>query len=241
MAHHDQASLKFEDAFRRIEESGDVTDAIAAMRDSYAVSHITYHLAQTVAGTVDAPFVRTTYPAEWVSRYLLKGYVAVDPIVRQGMQRSLPFLWSDVESSPEAGEMLADAFRHGLGANGYSIPVIDRARRRALVSINDGMNPDWDACVAEHRESWNELAHVIHRKALLELYGESDPAPALSPREIECLHWTALGKDAKAIAILLGISDHTARDYLKSARFKLNCASLSQAVTKALKLRMINP
>ncbi len=241
MAEQDAASLKFEEAFRRIEESSDVAEAIAAMRDIYGVSHLTYHHAQTVTGTVDAPFVRTTYPAEWVARYLLKGYVAIDPIVREGMQRSLPFLWSDVESTPEVMEMLTDAFRHGLGSNGYSIPVIDRNRRRALVSINDAGRKDWNVYVAEHRENWAELAHAIHNKALFELYGQNDPAPQLSPREVECLHWTALGKDAKAIAILLGISDHTARDYLKSARFKLNCATLSQAVTKAIKLRMINP
>jgi LuxR family transcriptional regulator, quorum-sensing system regulator CinR len=234
-------SLTFEEAFNRIDESGNVNDAIVAMRDVYGVSHLTYHHAQTVAGTIDAPFVRTTYPAEWVARYLLKGYVAIDPIVREGMQRSLPFLWSDVEATPEAGDMLADAVRHGLGPYGYSIPITDRARRRALLSINDTSRPDWPDYVASHREGWSELAHAIHRKALFELYGEHDPAPPLSPREIECLHWTALGKDAKAIAILLSISDHTARDYLKSARFKLNCATLSQAVTKAIKLRMINP
>lgn len=241
MAEQHAASLKFEEAFRRIEEGKDVAEAISAMRDIYEVSHITYHHAQTVTGAVDAPFVRTTYPAEWVARYLLKGYVAVDPIVREGMQRSLPFLWSDVESTPDVMEMLTDAFRHGLGANGYSIPVIDRSRRRALVSINDATRQDWNAYVAEHRENWAELAHAIHNKALFELYGQNDPAPTLSPREVECLHWTALGKDAKAIAILLGISDHTARDYLKSVRFKLNCATLSQAVTKAIKLRIINP
>lgn len=211
------------------------------MRDVYGFAHLTYHYAQTMIGKVDAPYVRTTYPPDWIARYLMKGYVTVDPIVKEGTLRSLPFLWSEVEPTAEAMDMLMDAMRYGLGANGYSIPVTDRMRRRALVSINDGSDDDWEAYVAIHRASWHDLAQSLHRKALHELFGEEDPAPALSPREIECLHWTALGKDWKAIAILLSISEHTARDYLKSARFKLNCATLSQAVSKAIKLRLINP
>ncbi|UXN76124.1 autoinducer binding domain-containing protein (plasmid) [Devosia sp. A8/3-2] len=54
------------------------------MRDHYGLSHVTYHLAQTVVGKVDSPFVRTTYPDSRVARYLLKGYIHIDPITREG-------------------------------------------------------------------------------------------------------------------------------------------------------------
>ena len=87
----------------------------------------------------------------------------------------------------------------------------------------------------------HQNAHVIHRKAIYELHGENDPVPTLSPREIECLHWTALGKDYKDIAVILGISEHTTRDYLKTARFKLGCATISAAASRAVQLRIINP
>ena len=60
-------------------------------------------------------------------------------------------------------------------------------------------------------------------------------------RVAETLYWTAQGKDYKEIAIIVGISDHTVRTYMRSARYKLDCANLSQAVAKAIKLRLINP
>jgi DNA-binding CsgD family transcriptional regulator len=233
---------RFEHVFNEIKAASNVDTAIRSLQAAYDVDYVTYHLAQTIMDTIDAPFVRTTYPDAWVSRYLLNGYVKIDPVVREGFLRQLPFDWSEVEPTPEAYALLVDAQKHGLGGNGYSIPVADKARRRSLLSINSGLPADrWQELVASCREEWTELAHLIHGKAVLELYGEHDPVPSLSPREIECLHWTALGKDYKDIALILDISEHTTRDYLKTARFKLGCATLSAATTKAVHLRIITP
>ena len=186
------------------------------------------------------PYLRTTYPSEWVSRYTLKGYVNVDPAVAAGFQRALPFDWTEIEATDEARELMVESTKFGLGGCGYSIPVIDKSGRRSLFSVNCGRtSEEWAAFTGEHKQDWAELAHLLHKKAIFELYGERDPAPQLGPRELECLRWTTQGKDYKDIAMILQISDHTARGYLKSARHKLDCANLSQAVAKAIKLGMI--
>jgi DNA-binding CsgD family transcriptional regulator len=39
--------------------------------------------------------------------------------------------------------------------------------------------------------------------------------------------------------VILGISFHTARDYLKSARHKLDSVTSAQAVSKAVKLGLL--
>jgi DNA-binding CsgD family transcriptional regulator len=49
----------------------------------------------------------------------------------------------------------------------------------------------------------------------------------------------ARGKDSTDIAIILDISPHTARDHLKSARFKLDCATSAQAISKAMTLGLL--
>ena len=51
----------------------------------------------------------------------------------------------------------------------------------------------------------------------------------LTPRETEILSWVAAGKTAREIAVILGISSHTVRDYTKSARQKLDCVKSGQA------------
>ncbi|MDJ1638662.1 helix-turn-helix transcriptional regulator [Rhizobium rhizogenes] len=232
----------FETVFILIEAAATVTEALKIFQKHYHVAFVTYHLAQTIAGKIDAPFVRTTYPDAWVSKYLLNGFVSVDPIVREGFARQLPFDWREVEVTEEAVEFLQEAQRHDIGGQGYSMPIIDKVRRRALFSVNSRNSEHmWDQLIQQHREQWVELAHLIHRKAVLELYGQHDPITPLSLRELECLHWTALGKDYKEVAIILEISDHTARSYLKSARLKLGGSSNAAAVAKAIQLRMINP
>lgn len=186
--------------------------------------------------------MRTTYPAAWISTYLLKGYVLIDPIIKQGLKRKLSFDWREISLTPADHDFFVDAAVHGLGGSGYSIPISDRANRRALLSINSPLyGHEWEALVANHAADWADIAQLIHQVAVRELYGDIDPVPPLSPRELECLHWTALGKDQKDIALLLGLSEHTVRDYLKSARLKLGCATLSAAAARAAHLRIIDP
>lgn len=219
-----------------------VEAAVFALRDLYELDNVTYHLAHTIGAQTDAPYVKSTYPAAWISRYVLRGYVMKDPVAVEGFRRMLPFDWRDVTMTEEAIAVMMDAQAHGLGGNGYSIPVIDKRGRRALLSLNSRMDGgEWTAFVRANLVDLVEAAQFLHRKAVHEIHGPEDPLPALSAREVECLTWYAQGKDYKAIAILLGISDHTAREYLKSARHKLGSSSLSQAVAKAIQLFLIKP
>lgn len=235
-----KSSVDFADVACRLSETNTVTDALVSIQSAYPVEFVTYHLANTVVAAVDAPFVRTTYPEKWVSRYLLNGYVAIDPIVREGFLRQLPFDWRELEISTSTMAFLNDALRHGVGRSGLSIPIADKVGRRAILSFNSSVSAmDWDGVVSAYRTDWIDIAHMVHKKAIFELHGSEDPIPALSARERECLHWSALGKDYKDIALILGISSHTTRSYIKSARSKLGCATISAAAALALKLRLI--
>ncbi|MEW7008469.1 MULTISPECIES: helix-turn-helix transcriptional regulator [unclassified Lentilitoribacter] len=232
------------ETFEKIQAAESVQEGVHILRDNYSIEHASYHLAQTVAGSVniDAPYVKTTYPAEWVGHYVMKGYVNVDPVIKEGVKRLLPFDWSELEPDESAIGLFTDFQTFGLDPNGYSIPIIDKVSRRALLSLNGGKDgEDWSSIVEQYREDWSELGYVLHKKAISELFGESDPTPALAPRELEVLHWTALGKDHKDIGVIIGISENTIRSYSRSARYKLDCSSLSQAVAKAIQMRLINP
>lgn len=237
--------LRIRDQFRvvahEIQSARSVEEALRIFELSYGIDFSTYHLALAVADVVDTPYVRTTYRDAWVARYLLRGYVKIDPIVREGLIRQLPFDWREVEVPQAAHEFLLDAQEHGVGASGYSIPIVDK-KRRALFSLNSRRSAgEWDNLVETCRHEWLDLAFLIHRKAVFELHGEHDPIPQLGPREKECLHWSALGKTYDEIAEILGLSLHTTHRYLMSARHKLGAASTTSATALAIQLRLINP
>ncbi|KJF65474.1 helix-turn-helix transcriptional regulator [Rhizobium nepotum] len=232
---------EFQDIIHAVQNAPSVYDALRVLEMAYDIDFSTYHLALTVADVVDTPYVRTTYRDAWVARYLLRGYAKVDPILREGLLRQLPFDWREVEVPQAANDFLQDSRDHGVGPNGYSIPIVDK-KRRALFSLNSHKTADeWDATVEQFRSEWKELAFLIHHKAIFELHGEHDPIPQLSSREIECLHWTALGKDSIDIAVILKLSEHTTRAYIKSARHKLGGGSITFTIARAMQLRLINP
>ena len=84
-----------------------------------------------------------------------------------------------------------------------------------------------------------ELEGALHLLgAYVASYFQSDAAASskasLTPREIECLSWTAEGKTAWEIGEILVISERTVRYHLGNAMQKLNVSSKFQAVLKAL-------
>lgn len=225
-----------------IKTSDDVVSVLLAWCAAYQVDHVTYHMLQKIVTEVDCSFVRTTYPMEWVGNYLNKGYIAVDQVVYEGMHRTEPFHWSEIVWPDAAREMLMGAQAYGIGAQGYSIPLVDDGGSRALLSMNSSLSPDvWAELVATHADTWKTLAIDVHDRAVREIMGPQEEIRPLARRERECLYLAAKGNSHKEISVILQISDYTARAHLTSARLKLRCRNTAHAVAKATKLRIIGP
>ena len=76
--------------------------------------------------------------------------------------------------------------------------------------------------------------------ALLDQLRGEAPAESLSPREAEVLRHVAAGLTNKAIALKLGISEHTVKFHLGSAMGKLGAASRAEAVASAMRRGLIS-
>jgi LuxR family transcriptional regulator, quorum-sensing system regulator CinR len=228
------------EAFSIIENTPEIEVAIAKLRDFLNIDHIVYHTSKFGAGPSADPYIRLTYPASWIKRYLQMGYIDVDPVVREGFLRTLPFNWNEltIQSAAEAS-FLTDALAHHVGPYGFSIPVQDKHGHRALFSISFSRSEqEWINFLATTKSALIQIANRLHHRVISEVFGED--RPHLTARELECLHWTGLGKEASEIAVILNISPHTARDYLKAARHKLDCVTSAQAVSKAVKLGLLS-
>ncbi len=226
------------EAFAIIDDTPDMEATVTKLRDLLGVDHLVYHSSRLGTSPAMEPYIRLTYPASWIKRYLQMGYVDVDPVLREGFLRALPFEWSELSTqTPQEQAFLMDALAHSVGPHGLSIPVISKRGHRGLFSLSfSGSDAEW-AAIKGRLHVMVEIAHRIHRRVIAEVFGEEHPH--LSPRELECLRWTGLGKEAGDIAALLNISTHTTRDYLKSARHKLDCVTSAQAVAKAVKLGLL--
>ena len=187
------------------------------------------------------PFHQSTYPAEWIGRYIKEQYSEIDPILLDGFSQKEIFLWSKLKSNSQKEiEFFKDAEKYGIGRNGATVPLIDKAKRQAIFCITSDMDEkQWAEKIERERDILTEIGNVLHRKAMRLLYGAEEPL-SLSPREIECLNLIAKGKDCPAIARILGLSEYTVRDHIKSARQKLECNTIPQAIYEATRHRIIN-
>jgi DNA-binding CsgD family transcriptional regulator len=83
------------------------------------------------------------------------------------------------------------------------------------------------------------LAEYFHSH-MLRLNGyDTNERLLISARELDCLKCTAEGKTALEASKLLGISERTVRFHLNSAREKMNCSNTTEAVARAVGMRMI--
>ena len=225
------------EAFTIVESAPDIDGVVTKLRDFLAVDHVVYYSSKIQGPT--APYVRLTYPATWIKRYLQMGYGDVDPVLREGFKRTLPFEWNEMKfANPVEASFLADALAHGIGPHGYAIPVSSKHAYKGLLTVCSSKSEQWwENFLSTTQAALIQIANRLHSRVVVEVFGKD--RPQLTARELECLRWVALGKDATEIAAILDISPHTTRDYLKSVHYKLDCVSSAQAVTKALRLGLL--
>lgn len=68
-----------------------------------------------------------------------------------------------------------------------------------------------------------------------------DENVVLTQREYDCMTWTARGKTAWEISVILGISESTATFHLRNAGIKLKASNRTHAVAKAIQSGLITP
>ncbi|EIM72616.1 LuxR family transcriptional regulator [Nitratireductor aquibiodomus RA22] len=187
-----------------------------------------------------SPYLAVTYSNEWVDHYKAQRFIDIDPAVQVGLRRMLPIDWGEFDRTDQkVRRMFGEATEFGLGRLGISLPVHGQHGDRALVSItSDASDQDWRHLRVHYMRDFQILALHMHQ-AILRLEGETMEQARLSPREQECLFWVAEGKTAWETAVILGLSEHTVRCYLESARRKLGASNNTHAVNKAGKSRLL--
>ena len=122
------------------------------------------------------------------------------------------------------------------GDSGIAFPVsIERGRSGVIVFSGDDMTIDEVALCETHARCHGLFAGVVR-----DLDAVAEVKPAMSKREIECLRLTANGLTSQQIAKALGLSVHTATQYLTNSTQKLNAVNRTHAVAKALRGGLID-
>ncbi|WP_248746074.1 LuxR family transcriptional regulator [Pseudomonas sp. MWU12-2037] len=170
------------------------------------------------------------YPPAWNRLYQQRHFQSIDPITLHCQHSLLPLLWSD-EAFIRHPDFREQQKNHGL-AHGLSQSTHDALSRKSILSIARTAPA---LSLEEFHEKSNHaiwlcnLLHIIMTDIQLSL----DSPHKLSPREVEVLRWSALGKTVGQIAQLLQLSERTVNFHIGAAIRKLGAANKTAAVARA--------
>ena len=190
---------------------------------------------------IDGYIMLSGWNEAWLERYVSQDYVQVDPIARRLHEAGDPFTWSEViagrKLDPVARRVMDEAASIGMN-DGLCVPLYDLDGRRSVMSMA--------AHAIDLSPADKGTLHLVAMYAqsrihdLVDLAAPRAVRPALSPRERECLQWTAAGKTSWEISTILKLSQSTTDSYIASATRKLGAANRTQAVAEGIRRGLIH-
>lgn len=210
------------------------------LRDHFGVTHVVYHTVTHKGEQVGA----FTYSLDWARRYVERDYRSIDPVVLSALRRFHPMDWKSLDwSSPQARQMARDAAEHGIGNQGWTVPIWGPSGEFAFFILNHNTDDaSWQRFTEAKGKEILLVSHLMHQQAMRIINKELDAATTeLSPREREALTQLSLGQSRAAVADALQISENTLRAYIDSARHKLGALNVTHAVALALARGIIVP
>ncbi|MGX9147933.1 LuxR family transcriptional regulator [Mesorhizobium sp. 128a] len=186
------------------------------------------------------PAVMLNYPDEWQERYFEMGYDRIDPIIKASRKWAGAFRWSEVYNDASTTEeqrvVFEEAAMFGL-KSGVSVPLHGPHGRLAIMSFAQ----PWDGEIQNTTVTYLQLA-ALHFHLLVGGFADSsgmEDLPNLTPKERECILWTARGKSSWETGQILGVSVNTVNFHLKNAMRKLHASTRTFAAVKAISFGII--
>jgi DNA-binding CsgD family transcriptional regulator len=206
-----------------------------AAKELYGLASITYVCTNIAVVSRGNQFAHCFY-----SDTCVKQFVSRTPVHIEASGGNADKAHSAPDSSLQLRPLCAGN-DSGEGPYDFVLPLTGRCGETAMFGITaDLASAESRAQQKTIRRECQILASYFHGHVLRINGHDSDHELLISARELDCLKWTAAGKTAWEASVILGITERTVRFHLNMAREKLNCATTTQAVAKAVAHQLID-
>ena len=176
--------------------------------------------------------IKSNYPNVWSERYVEAGYIKRDPTISASQKSLRPIAWTD-ELFSKARDLWGEAQDIGLKF-GCAQSIRDGRGNRSMVTLARTHEPISQAEIKSKTEKIVNLAVVVHEHFYVSMaLAQQDKVATLTDRELEVLRWSADGKTAAEISMILPISLNTVNFHLKNVMNKLSTPNKAAAVLYA--------
>jgi DNA-binding CsgD family transcriptional regulator len=241
--------LEYIDRFiEDIEDSRNIDNVFVALQkhlERLGFQRFSYWLLSPEHGPRRPLFI-SSYPKEWLDRYIKKNYASIDLVPRQVVRVARPFLWDGLIRDPhltKSQRLVFDESKEFGLQSGASVPIHGPGKAIGSFSVANDMNEEeFGKLFLMRRHEIHLIATYAHEKILtFDMGSPLDPNLKLSPREVEILTWSAQGKTRREISSILSISEDTVKDHLVHCCKKLNVSNKTHAVAVAMIHALIWP
>lgn len=216
-----------------------------AFTRSLGLPHFAYMTVRLPVGAIGTPeeTLRTSYPGEWIERYIEKSYRFYDPVVDLGTRSRLAFRWGHGEFlkpfRKAQRRVFHEAKEFGV-TEGYCVPVAGPDGDVGLFGVCAPTRQQLDGAVDAAAADIQMFAVRFHDEMIRSLRGRRGGGEVtLSPRERECLLWTSSGMTTEGIAGKLGLSPSAVNYHLGNASRKLGACNKHHAAILALQAKLL--
>lgn len=238
---------ELEDTFQAFEQADDLEklrDILLRAVGKIGFSHFAYR--GTGLGEDRRPVVLTNYPLGWTEHYFHKRYFDIDPVISAAETALLPFDWRALSSDRPLSRrqrVLFDEATEFRILGGGTVPIHGPGQNFATLTLTTELPQQEAARLFVHHRHEAHLIGIYAHARIRDLLsrGEIIQEVRISPRERECLLWSARGKTAWEISEILGISEETVVSYLKSVMSKLGVYNKHHAIALAVIKGLIHP
>ena len=176
-------------------------------------------------------FFFNSWPKDWTDIYNNGRFFQDDPFVQESFRRMVAFTWTELgwdRSLSARGREIDRAARDFGWTEIVGVPAHGPAGYQGFVSIATMGAVE---VTSRDRAMLHAIGLAVHHRCRSEAgFGMPELAAPLTPREIECLQWAAVGKTDWDIGQLLGVTASTAHYHIERAKNKLGVNSRVQAV-----------
>ncbi len=235
----------FDDTFLKVIDELSVnrrpTDRfLKTMAKRYGLENAVY-FSVSLPIRLERPYYATTYSPHWVSHYFAENYARIDPALHKTLGGILPIDWSTIQKDdPRVRKLFGESIEFKVGNHGLSFPIRGIVKEKAVFSVSgDLADSEWQRYSRHYMRDFQTIGYFIHSRMMEALGLDLSPQVPLLNRELECLRWSAVGKNKWEIGEILTISERTVKFHLDQARHKLNCTNVTHAVAKSIAIGLI--
>lgn len=176
-----------------------------------------------------------TYPMTWITHYVKNTYQDIDPLLSIDYRRVAHINWEDLWCSNDENRFYMSSLEFGIGEKGLSFTTnLGEDTYGILSMVFDDKSDNWSQFRKQNLAQMRLQTEIASNEYLHLFTGTPTKSVNLTQRELECLHWIALGKTDAQMSDIIQIGRSTVNTHVKSLIGKLKVPNRAAAVAKAL-------